>query len=54
LRGNVVVLLMLGGGIFFTLFSVAAWVAGRRVGSMLLAVVAGLDFAFAASLLLRG
>jgi hypothetical protein len=52
-RGNVVVLLMLGGGIFFTIFSVTAWTMGRRAGSMLLAVMAGVDFAFAISLLLR-
>ena len=54
MRGNVVVLLMIGGGIFFTIFSVAAWTTGRRVGSMLLAAVAGVDFAFAVSLLMRG
>ena len=54
MRGNVIVMLMIGGGIFFTIFSVTAWTMGRRVGSMLLAAVAGIDFAFAISLLTRG
>jgi hypothetical protein len=53
MMSNVVVVLMITGGVFFTTVSVAAWVMGRRVGSMLMAVVAGIDFAFAASLLLR-
>lgn len=52
-KSNLVVLFMIAGGVFFTTFSVAAWVMGRRVGGILLAVVAGIDFAFAASLLLR-
>ncbi len=54
MRANVTVLLMIFGGSFFTLFSVTAWTMGRRVGSILLAVIAGADFAFAISLLLRG
>jgi len=53
-RGYVVVLLMIGGGAFFTVFSVTAWTTGRRVGAILLAAVAGVDFAFAISLLTRG
>jgi hypothetical protein len=53
LSTNVVVLSMIAGGVFFTTFSVVAWTTGRHVGAMLLAVVAGTDFAFAASLLLR-
>ncbi len=50
---DLVAFLMIGGGIFFTIFSVAAWTTGRRIGSLLLAVVAGVDFAFAAALLTR-
>jgi hypothetical protein len=50
---DLVVLLMLGGGLMFTLISVVAWTTGRRVGSLLLAAIAGLDFAFAISLLTR-
>ena len=54
MRGTSLVLLfMIGGGVFFTAFSVAAWVTGRRVGSLLLAAVAGVDFAFAFALLTR-
>jgi hypothetical protein len=50
---NLVLLFTLVGGIFFTLLSVAAWTGGRRLGSLLFAVVAGADFAFAVALLLR-
>lgn len=51
---DLVVMLMIGGGVMFTLISVAAWSTGRRVTSVLLAAVAGIDFAFGASLFLRG
>ena len=51
--GDLVVLFMLGGGVLFTLFSVVAWTTGRRVGALLLAVVAGVNFAFAIGLLTR-
>lgn len=51
--GNLVVLFMLGGGVMFTLFAVAAWTTGRRVGALVLAVVAGANFAFAVALLTR-
>ncbi len=55
MRGsNLVVLFMIGGGVFFTVFSVIAWTTGRRVASLLLAALAGVDFAFAVSLLTRG
>ncbi len=48
---DLVLLLTLGGGLFFTLVSVVAWTSGRRIASLLLAVVAGVDFAFALALL---
>jgi hypothetical protein len=44
---------MFGGGLFFTITSVVAWTTGRRIGALLIAVVAGLDFAFAIALLTR-
>jgi hypothetical protein len=44
---------MLGGGVMFTLISVAAWRMGRRAGAVALAVIAGVDFAFAISQLTR-
>jgi hypothetical protein len=50
---SLVIPFMVGGGIFFTAFSVVAWVTGRRLGSMLLATVAGIDFAFAIALVTR-
>jgi hypothetical protein len=50
---NLVLLFTLVGGVFFTLLSVAAWSGGRRLGSLLFAVVAGADFAFAIALFLR-
>ena len=50
---DLVALLMLGGGVMFTLISVAAWTRGRRLGAVALAIVAGVDFAFAISLLTR-
>jgi hypothetical protein len=52
--GNLVVFLMMGGGIMFTLLSVAAWTTGRRAGALVLAVIAGANFAFAVGLLTRG
>ena len=52
--GDLVVLFMLGGGVMFTLFSVVAWTTGRRVGALVLAVIAGANFAFAVGLLTRG
>ena len=51
--GDLVVLFMLGGGVMFTLLSVAAWVTGRRAGAVFLAVVAGANLAFALGLLDR-
>jgi hypothetical protein len=48
-----VVLLALGGGVMFTLVAVAAWTTGRRVGAVVLAVIAGVDLAFAIALLTR-
>ena len=52
--GNLVMFMMLGGGIMFTLFSVAAWTTGRRAGALVLAVIAGANIAFAVGLLTRG
>ena len=52
--GDLVMLMMLGGGIMFTLLSVAAWTTGRRAGALVLAVIAGANFAFAVGLLTRG
>lgn len=50
---DLVVLLMFGGGLMFTLISIVAWTTGRRAGALVMAVIAGLDFAFAISLLTR-
>jgi hypothetical protein len=50
---NLVLLLTVCGGVGFTLFAVAAWVSGRRAGGLLLAALAGADFAFALALLAR-
>ncbi len=50
---DLVVLMMLGGGVLFTLVSVVAWSRGRRAGAMVLAVIAGANFAFAVGLLAR-
>jgi hypothetical protein len=50
---DLVVMLMIGGGVMFTLISVVAWTTGRRVASIVMAALAGLDFAFAISLLTR-
>ena len=44
---------MLFGGVFFTVFAVAAWKTGRRVGAMFLAVLAGVDIALAIQFLMR-
>ena len=52
--GDLVVLFMIGGAIMFTLFSVVAWTTGRRAGSLVLAVIAGANIAFAVGLLTRG
>jgi fatty acid desaturase len=52
--GDLVMFMMLGGGIMFTLLSVAAWTTGRRAGALVLAVIAGANFAFALGLLTRG
>jgi hypothetical protein len=52
--GDLVVLFMLGGGVMFTLLSIAAWVTGRRAAAVFLAVVAGANLAFAIALLNRG
>ncbi|HOU28299.1 MAG TPA: hypothetical protein PLJ89_04915 [Thermoleophilia bacterium] len=50
---DLAVWIMAGAGVLFTLGSVATWAAGRRAGAVALAVVAGVDFAFAISLLTR-
>jgi hypothetical protein len=42
-----------GGGVFFTVFAVAAWKTSRRVGTMFLAVLAGVDLALAIQFLMR-
>ena len=52
--GDLVILMMLGGGLMFTLLSVAAWTTGRRAGALVLAVIAGANFALAVGLLTRG
>lgn len=52
--GDLVMFMMLGGGIMFTLLSVAAWTVGRRAGALVLAVIAGANIAFAIGLLTRG
>jgi len=52
-RSNVVAIFMLFGGVFFTVFAVAAWKTGRRVGAMFLAVLAGIDIALAIEFLTR-
>ncbi len=51
--GDLVVLMMLGGGVFVTLFSVVAWSTGRRAGAIVLAAIAGANIAFAVGLLTR-
>jgi hypothetical protein len=52
--GDLVMFMMLGGGIMFTLLSVVAWTTGRRPGALVLAVIAGANFAFAVGLFSRG
>ena len=47
------VLLTLGGGVMFTFASISAWVTARRAGGVVLAVLAGANFAFAIVLLNR-
>ncbi len=51
--GDLLVIMMIGGGVMFTLISVVAWATGRRAASVVIAAVAGLDFAFVISLLTR-
>jgi hypothetical protein len=53
MRGNVLIILFFFMGISFTIFAVAAWVTGRRIGAMVLAVLAGVDIAFALQALQR-
>ena len=53
MRSNVLAIFMLFGGAFFTVFAVAAWKTGRRVGAMFLAVLAGMDLALAIQFLMR-
>jgi len=48
-----VAIFMLFGGVFFTVFAVAAWRTGRRAGGMFLAVLAGINFALAIDFLMR-
>ena len=50
---DLVVWMTIGGGVMFTLVSVTAWVTGRRLAGLLLAAVAGVNFAFAIALLNR-
>jgi hypothetical protein len=50
---DLVLLMTLGGGVMFTLFSVVAWATGRRVGGLVLAALAGANFAFAIALMNR-
>jgi hypothetical protein len=51
MRQNAFVIIALFMGIMFGFFSILAWMQGRRVGGVLLAVVAGIDLAFAISAL---
>lgn len=53
MRSNVLAIFMLFGGVFFTVFAVAAWTTRRRVGAMFLAVLAGIDIALAIQFLMR-
>jgi len=53
MRSNVLILVFLFMGIFFTIFSVAAWLSERWVGAMVLAVIAGLDIALGLQALQR-
>ena len=53
MRSNVLAIFMLFGGVFFTVFAVAAWKTGRRVGAMFLAMLAGVDLALAIQFLMR-
>ena len=50
---DLVVWMTIGGGVMFALASVTAWVNGRRIAGLLLAAVAGVNFAFAVALLNR-
>jgi mannose/fructose-specific phosphotransferase system component IIA len=53
LTSNVLAIFMLLGGVFFTIFAVAAWKMGRRAGALLLAVLAGINLAMAIEFLRR-
>jgi hypothetical protein len=53
LRSNVLAIVMLLGGVYFSFFAVTSWKTGRRVGAMFLAVLAGVDLALAIQFLLR-
>jgi hypothetical protein len=50
---DLVVWMSIGGGVMFTLVSVAAWVTGRRAAGLFFAAFAGVSFAFAIALLNR-
>jgi hypothetical protein len=50
---DITLLLSIGGAVLLALLSVVAWVTGRRVGGMVLAVMAGVGFAFAIALFNR-
>lgn len=47
MRMNPIVVITLFLGIMFGLFSIIAWLQGRRIGGVFLAVLAGIDLAFA-------
>ncbi len=53
MTSNVLAIFMLLGGVFFTIFAVAAWTTGRRVGALLLAMLAGINLAMAIEFLRR-
>ena len=53
MRSNVAAIFMLFGGVFFTVFAVAAWRMERRAGGVFLAVLAGINLALALELLMR-
>jgi hypothetical protein len=44
---DLVVLSSVGGGVLFAALAVVAWVPSRRTAGLLLAALAGVDFAFA-------
>ena len=53
MRSNVLAIFMLFGGVFCTVFAVAAWRMGKHVGAMFLAVLGGIDIALAIEFLRR-